>query len=349
MNEMSDEHLSIETLADYVDGRLAAEAGARVEAHVAGCEACRTEADWLRAALRRESWTAPPPALSASVRAAFRRQSAPTASPPGWLDRLRAALLPRAGWAMAAAALVVLIVGAVAWQTWRTTEVTQTAQLSSVTGTVEVLRASQAQWQPVAAGIILQSGDRLRTAANASATLTYFEGSQTQLQAETEISLIRLAARPDGATQSIVLRQTIGATLHRVQPLPNVEARFEVDTEAAVIAVRGTTFQVRAASDGVTRVTVAEGVVEVLAVQSGVLARLTAGQSLTVPEPAGATVTVTPSPTGTSVQPTPAGIPSRTTVTAPNPTQPIAPTAPPITDGPPPTPTEDDDDGGGDD
>lgn len=365
---MSDAHLPFEQLADYVDGWLPAEVISRVEAHLAGCATCRQEAAWLRNVTSREVWATPPVRASAAVRRAFREQIRPT---PSLREQLRALLRPGAGWAMAAAALIALIVGAFFFQSWRTTEVVQVARLASTEGTVEVLRAGEGIWRTASPGAELHAGDQLRTQPGATATLVHFEGSEVRLEAETELSLMRLSSRPDGENQTIIVRQTSGQTTHTVKPLPTATARYEVVTPNALVAVRGTVFTVRVGPGGGLDVGVSEGRVavttngETVTVNAGAAftvspaSVLTATPTDTMPPataPAATTTaeaTVTPTRPTSTVTPAPLATPFPTAiVSTATPAAPptIAPTAMPPEPTPTPTPDDgDDDDDGGDD
>jgi hypothetical protein len=69
----------------------------------------------------------------------------------------------------------------------------------------------------------------------------------------------------DGGVKEIVLQQTLGRTYNRVQPLADLDSRFEIETPTAVTAVYGTEFALIVEVDGTTRVAVLRGVVNVTA------------------------------------------------------------------------------------
>ncbi len=341
---MSAEHLPFEQLADYVDGRLPADVVARVDAHLTVCAACRREVDWLRAALSRDEWVAPPQRASAAVRRAFREQARPA---PMLLDPIRALFRRPLGWALGFAALALLVASVFLFQTWRTTEVAQVARLSDVNGVVEVLPAGEATWRVGANDNELRSGDRLRTQSGASATLTYFEGSEVRLEGDTEFSLVRLSSRPDGQTPTIIAGQTRGFTIHTVRPLPADTARYEVDAPGAMITVRGTVFSVSVGDRGALDVSVSEGAVAISGVDGPAL--VSAGESFRIEPAATATATPTASPSATATTASPTATatlaPSATAVPAAGPTA-TSISAEPATSVAPP---QDDDDDDGDD
>ena len=108
------------------------------------------------------------------------------------------------------------------------------------------------------AGTLLQAGDRLTTSNVGSATLRLDDGSRVLVRPATEFELtasnqpIQLPAdtveadpAPDaaGSTLEVQLRLLRGALENVVQRL-NPAGRFEIDTPAAVAAVRGTELRV---------------------------------------------------------------------------------------------------------
>ena len=75
--------------------------------------------------------------------------------------------------------------------------------------------AGASDWQAVPSRQTVSVGDRVRTGTGASARLIYFEGSVTELSADTALRVDRLERSPDG---NIVTRlfQNAGTTLNRV-------------------------------------------------------------------------------------------------------------------------------------
>jgi hypothetical protein len=142
-----------------------------------------------------------------------------------------------------------------------TTGATAFAQGTGDQATLET-RQPEVQWSPVGASdwqaVPTQQtvgvGDRVRTGAGAAARLVYFEGSVTEISADTGLSVQRLERSPDG---NIVTRlfQSAGTTINRVVRLTDAAASFEIETPAATALVRGTTPQVTVDSaTGNTRV-----------------------------------------------------------------------------------------------
>jgi hypothetical protein len=108
-------------------------------------------------------------------------------------------------------------------------------------------------WQTVTDRQAVRSGDRVRTGVGAAARIVYFEGTVSDISAETGVLVQRLERSPEG---NIVTRlfQSAGTTLHRVVQLTDPGASFEIDTPAATALVRGTTPRVQVAADGTARI-----------------------------------------------------------------------------------------------
>jgi len=186
----------------------------------------------------------------------------------------------------------------------------QTATLAQVSGAVDLMPAGSNAWRSAAAGDQVEAGSRIRTGPLSTATLVFFDGSKTALESETQVAAVRMNSRRDGS-RDIVLRQALGRTHSRVQRASDQASRFEIETPAAVAAVRGTEFTTAVAADGTTSVAVTEGRVEVTA-QGQTVTVLTDQEttvhpgrppSIPAPIPQGTpapTATPTPNPTGTA-------------------------------------------------
>jgi hypothetical protein len=163
-------------------------------------------------------------------------------------------------------------------ETTATSEVTETATVSepgltlppmptilSVTGgTVYIMRAGTSSWVVVEAGITLQPGDKLRTSDESNAEITFFEGSTIELFASTEMGIASLGVTGKGST-IINLTQQLGKTVSRVKKLTDQESEYEIETPAAIAAVRGSIMVVTVLEDGTTIVENLEGDIRVIA------------------------------------------------------------------------------------
>lgn len=103
-------------------------------------------------------------------------------------------------------------------------------------GQVQIQRG-QSPFESVTADTTVRQGDRIRTGPDAYATLTFFDGSSTTLDPNTEIVVRRLEDLGGGGA-SISMAQEIGQTWNRVERLVGSSSRFEVTTTAGVAFVR---------------------------------------------------------------------------------------------------------------
>lgn len=133
-------------------------------------------------------------------------------------------------------------------------------------------------------GETLSEGDAVRTAADARAILTYFEGSTVTIEPASELSIDNAETRADGGTV-VVMTQTLGRTWHVVTKLITGSSKYEVKTPASTASVRGTEFQVDVDAT-VTTVATTEGTVV-----AHVDGPASSGATLDVPVKAGMTQT----------------------------------------------------------
>jgi hypothetical protein len=259
----------------------------------------------------------------------------------------------------AALALVLLVNGGLFLRSWLRATITRMATLDSISGVVEVRPAGKETWLPAWPAQRLEPGARVRTSTLSAARLVFFDGSTTDLEAETEIAIAQMISRRDGGGKVIALYQWLGRSHNRVQPLPDPASRFEIETPTTVAVVRGTEFSVAVEADGATQVAVWEGFVEVTArektvqVQPGEMTRVQPNLPPAPPVPAPTRWPPTPTPEAETPQPTrtPTPEPPQLTLSGPEetpkvtqkPEPPPSATPTPIpspTPTPPPTPTE---------
>jgi hypothetical protein len=137
--------------------------------------------------------------------------------------------------------------------------------LSVTSGKVFVLKPNSAIWLEGKEGMTLDVDYVVKSEAAAQATITFFEGSTVELEGSTEIKLAELGNIARNERNSIMLIQEIGKTTSRIKKLIDPVSRYEIETKAAVAAVRGSTMYVDVAEYGRTAVGNAEGVVSIIA------------------------------------------------------------------------------------
>jgi hypothetical protein len=138
------------------------------------------------------------------------------------------------------------------------------ATLTVLSDPVEVQRASGSR-VPGTSGMSLVVGDRIFTAAGASARVTFFQGTEVDVAAETEI-MVQEVNQPSGGASSVGIGQAVGSTVSRVTSLFNPASRFQVTTPSAVAVVRGTVLDVEVTKDKLQIFSCRSGVCDVSAV-----------------------------------------------------------------------------------
>jgi hypothetical protein len=152
--------------------------------------------------------------------------------------------------------------------------------LSVVRGSADVAHG-QADFVSAPDGQVLSPGDRVRTADDGHAIVTFLDGSSVTIDPATTITVVEATASASGAI-TIRLEQALGRTWSSVQKLTHADSRFEITTPSTTATVRGTGFITTVSASGATAVTTTDGIVEVSA------------QGQTVVIPAGSVTTVLP-------------------------------------------------------
>lgn len=124
----------------------------------------------------------------------------------------------------------------------------------------QVQRLRGAAVEALAAGATLQSGDRLRTGPQSSASLRFADGSRLLVPADSEVALEQLLVLGRGALPAVRLNLQQGGADSRVAPNAQRVPLYEIRTPHVNLGVRGTEFRVQALG-GATRMQVLAGAV----------------------------------------------------------------------------------------
>jgi uncharacterized repeat protein (TIGR01451 family) len=135
--------------------------------------------------------------------------------------------------------------------------------LSIIGGDVYVLRAGTDTWEPAEIGMTLQPGDSIKAGSGSNAEITFFDGSTIELEESTVVGVSELGIADTGTT-TIRLTQELGKTISRVKKLADPASRYEIETPAAIAAVRGSIMEVTVEEDGKTIVANIEGDIRVI-------------------------------------------------------------------------------------
>ncbi len=154
------------------------------------------------------------------------------------------------------------------------------ASLANVTGVVE-LSGPQTQAVETFAtpGGKVHEGQSIHTFSGSSATIEFYDGSQTVIGPDTTVMLTKLDGGWNKSLQ-IQISQEIGTTVHNVVPLKSSSSFYLVTTPSGQASVHGTIFEVDVNTDGISLFTVDRGKVQVDG--SGDQVYLTAGQTTMV-------------------------------------------------------------------
>lgn len=131
------------------------------------------------------------------------------------------------------------------------------AQTVFVQGQVTLQRSGQVE-QGLAAGQELRSGDRLRSAAQSSATLRFVDGSRLLIPPLSDLSLEQLLVYGRSAIPAVQLRLHEGGADSQVTPSGGRVPHYEIRTPHVNLGVRGTEFRVHLQADS-ARMEVLEG------------------------------------------------------------------------------------------
>ena len=124
----------------------------------------------------------------------------------------------------------------------------------------DVQRQRGAAAEALAAGATLLSGDRIRTGAQASASLRFADGSRLLIPPESEVALEQLLVLGRGAIPAVRLSLAKGGADNRVAPNAQRVPLYELRTPHVNLGVRGTEFRVQTAG-GQSRMQVLSGAV----------------------------------------------------------------------------------------
>ncbi|MCL4266062.1 MAG: FecR domain-containing protein [Anaerolineae bacterium] len=155
----------------------------------------------------------------------------------------------------------------------------QTAVLDAILGLVEV-QTVDGSWTAVSHLTPLTAGQRVRTGALSSATLTFFDGSWARLGPESELDIETLDAPPPAeGIRTITLSQERGESQHDVVSRDD-DSVYIVNTPAGTASVQGTQFQVIVQDGRVSQFIVTQGQVDVSS--QGENVEVISGQASTV-------------------------------------------------------------------
>jgi hypothetical protein len=129
-------------------------------------------------------------------------------------------------------------------------------------GSVHVMRGDEAQSATL--GMLVRSGERIRTGADGRVGIHWADGSRAELGPDSELVIERCRLNKLRHTRTSHFRLNLGQIWIRIHGILQPGSKFEVETPTIVAAVRGTIFGLRVAQDGTTRLEVYRGEVDIV-------------------------------------------------------------------------------------
>src|SRR5882724_3269971 len=117
--------------------------------------------------------------------------------------------------------LAVAIILATAFQTGIVVgQIAAGATLTVLRGTVSVVHSDGSAVSPASSGLTVGIGDHIATVGRSSALVTFFEGSEVELGADTTIVIQELSSG-SGDLVTIIIENVLGSTVNRVTTFAN--------------------------------------------------------------------------------------------------------------------------------
>ncbi len=142
------------------------------------------------------------------------------------------------------------------------------ATLEPVQGMVQIRRADAGEndWQTLTQTDLVSQGDWIRTDNVGLATLTFFEGVQSEVLQDSLLRVEEFQATPapDGtnANFQVTIELGVGAMHHQINQVLDPQSRFEMFTPSAFITVRGTDFWTASTWEGESWIKTLDGFVQ---------------------------------------------------------------------------------------
>jgi hypothetical protein len=158
-------------------------------------------------------------------------------------------------------------------------QVQNTAKVTYVLGAVKVVSSGQTKWRKVSYNMIVKKGDRLQTTLNAQVEITMPDGSRIKVNENSifEIKEIKVSKTEQKDEMSFSL--FAGNIWAKFKKLINSRQSRKIESPSAVVAIRGTEFEMEVNKQGATGLNVIEGKVAFKSRDTGDEVLVGAGQS----------------------------------------------------------------------
>ena len=137
--------------------------------------------------------------------------------------------------------LVLTLLVGILWQSGLALgQIGQGATLTVIRGTVSVVRTDGTAISPATSGLVLAVGDRVATVGRSAALVTFFDGSEVELGADTSIAIHEIQANSSGQI-TILIENLLGSTVHHIVAFINSGSTYRILAGGTITEVHGTT------------------------------------------------------------------------------------------------------------
>jgi hypothetical protein len=137
------------------------------------------------------------------------------------------------------------------------------ALITYIQGEVRHQRPAEEEWTALTVGTLVQAGERVVTMRGARLELRLPDKSIIRFDEESEFRLSRAEYNSAESKRSVRFYLTLGKTWANIRKIFGSKRTVQVETENAVVGVRGTVFRMNVAADKSTIVKVYSGSVSV--------------------------------------------------------------------------------------
>lgn len=136
------------------------------------------------------------------------------------------------------------------------------ARTDKLSGQVEVQRGGRGEFQTLAQGDMIKTGDVVRSGEQSTAEFKWADGTRWKIMPRTKISVKKSTHNAIKKADESQLKLSAGKVFVRIVKALKPASQFKVETPTAVAAVRGTIFSVEY-KEGQSQVAVFKGAVQV--------------------------------------------------------------------------------------
>lgn len=137
------------------------------------------------------------------------------------------------------------------------------ARVTLVRGEVKRQTLAEGRWSVLTLGVFVQAGERIMTMKSARLELQLPDRSIIRFDEESDVRLTKAVYNPGEAKRDVRFALTLGKTWANIQEVFGSKKGVQVETDNAVVGVRGTIFRLNVVADRSALVRVYSGSVAV--------------------------------------------------------------------------------------